>query len=78
MHEIRGTNFWDTLYALVHSLIFSESHGTYKQKRVKKAEVVYVSILNQSCLGCLKARPFHGLQYRQLFCCSFLSYNMNT
>lgn len=47
-------------YALAHPLIFSESHGTYKQKRVKKAEVVYVSILNQSCLGCLKARPFQG------------------
>ena len=51
MHEIRGTNFWDTLYALVHPLIFSESHGTYKQERVEKAEVVYVSILNQSCLS---------------------------
>ena len=47
-------------YSLVHPLIFSESHGTYKQKRLKKAEVVYMSILNQSCLGCLKARPFHG------------------
>lgn len=32
-------------YALAHPLIFSESHGTYKERRVKKEKVIYMLIL---------------------------------
>ena len=28
-------------YALAHPLIFSESHGTYKERRLKKAKVTW-------------------------------------
>ena len=38
-------------YALAHPLIFSESHGTYKERRVKKEKVIYMLILWYKHLG---------------------------
>lgn len=41
-HDVQGS-VRALKYALTHPLIFSEPHGTYKERRVKKTKVNYLS-----------------------------------
>ena len=48
-HDVQGS-VRALKYALMHPLIFSEPHGTYKERRVKKTKVSYPSVVKETHL----------------------------
>ena len=68
-HDVQGS-VRALKYALMHPLIFSEPHGTYKERRIKKAKVSYHSVAQDMHL-CLIHKSL-GNTLSSLRCTRFL------